>query len=156
MNQEHADQAIPQMTKLKRVGRLVVVESVCHQLSGQEPTAESPRFSVELGSAQLPFKKVVIVGDEWQRIDVGWIEGEASQVLVVNEEGRFLQGRPTPEQQERIDLRLVDVSLSVGIGEGIMVVPPSQHARFRPKELRKVAFRCPTGRARCTVIVFPA
>jgi hypothetical protein len=88
---------------------ITVVEQVYHQLSGSQPRAIESRFSRELESDEQPYERHLKVGEESVPLDCGWIK-EASQLVIINEEGKGLQANPTDEERKGLACKILEIS----------------------------------------------
>jgi hypothetical protein len=152
--------------------RIGVVESVYCQQPGDNPISAESRFSRWLNTDEQPYSRKIKVTEEWQPLDWGWLK-KASMLVVVNEEGRFLQVQPTP--QERCDAisKVVEIGIAVCLDGGTLNIPfaeilPRESSRFSPcKSIEaglvlccrhgeaSLVLRCRHGEARCSIMLFP-
>lgn len=114
-----------------------------------------------------PWRRTYEVGPEWQPLDLGWLADDPhppSLIVVVNEEGVFRGGIPTPEVRAAALARTVLLGVKwtpiippyddgkvtaftqVRVPESGWVDPLPGHAYFA---------RCETDKARITVIAVP-
>lgn len=62
-------------------GRLVVVEQVYHQQSGQDPVCADSQFGRLLHSDEQVYQRILKINDQWVRLDTGWIVSVGMLVL---------------------------------------------------------------------------
>jgi hypothetical protein len=130
--------------------RLGVVETVYHSQGGGSPVSLIHRHTRHLKGDGPPTVRRILVGPD--PVPVG--EGRCSLLKIINEEGTFTGGQPTPEERSRVEGLLVVVSFDRERPPRIFV-RPGEDCRFQPTDLADVLVRCPTGRARITVLILP-
>ena len=114
--------------------RIVVVETVYHQVDGKQPMQVSEPWSAVLASDEQPYIRYLDVGPEWVPLDHGWI-ASASLLLIANQGPALLE---------------------IGVHkETLIVVPAKQTARFKPAVLGELMVRCVGDTARVVVNLFP-
>lgn len=137
--------------------RLSVVEMAYHQHSGESPTGlldgEGVRYEVDLASDEQPYVRRMLATEKWQRLDVGWIKGGASVLLLRNDEGRF-DFNPDEEHLAKAMSRVIELSLRDDLRADVEV-PPHQTCRFRPVSLGMIFVRCARETARFTLCLAP-
>ena len=142
---------------------LTVVETVYHQPAGEEPTAVSVQYVRPLETQEQPYVRKIRVGEQWQPLDLGWIE-QPGMIWLTNDEGRGLQVNPTPEERAAIEAKvicLVTKVVNAGVLAGILAeddfsweVPPGESFRGRPTCAKRVWLRCRSGTAKATIRVY--
>lgn len=143
--------------------RLTVVEQVYHTAvrdgHPDQPTQHaSVPFTRELESDEQVWQRTLKVGEAWQPIDQGWLdEAGVGLLLLQNEEGRFTQTKPSPEEKEEAAKKVVEVGASFITGASGMVfaVPAGESARVPNPDMNHLMIRCQHGTARVTVTLFP-
>ena len=135
--------------------RLVVVESVYHQMpDGQPTTAQAPPHVCELETDEQPYARKYKATEEWRPLDCGWLD-RASMLHVVNEEGRFLV-QPTDAEREEVNRKVIELAVSVqGSLTPFAEIPPHETARFRPVDPKALRVRCRHGATKFTLTLFP-
>lgn len=136
--------------------RITVVETVYHQTVPDQPTALESRFSRFLASDEQVYVRRLTVGEDWQRLDTGWLK-VASLLLVSNDEGRGQQVQPTDQERADIAARVIEVAHGE-YRSAILpdwLIPPGESLRGCPASLGNIWLRCRQGVARCTVVLFP-
>ena len=114
--------------------RIVVVETVYHQVNGKQPVQVGEPWAADLESDEQPYVRYLDVGQEWVPLDRGWIA--SASILIIANQGPAL--------------------LEIGIHkETLIVVPAKQTARFKPAVLGELMVRCADGTTRVVVNLFP-
>ena len=139
--------------------RLTVTESIYHQSPEGEPVEIGYSGARFLETDEQVYSRRTTVGEEWTPIDCGWLrESGASLLLLRNEEGRFTQVIPSPEQRGETQGRVVEVGVGTPHGEVVPfaeVDPQESPLRLRPSDLGSLYLRCRQGRAKVTVTLVP-
>lgn len=133
--------------------RITVVEQVYHQVSGDQPHLVESKFSRELESDEQPYERHLKVGEEPELLDCGWVK-KASQLLIINEEGRFLQTQPTEAEREELQLKVLEVYFGK-LSIDSWIVPPGESMRACPSSLVGVYLRSRSGILRLTLHALP-
>lgn len=141
--------------------RLTIVETISHQQPNGQPTSVDSRFGRYLQSGEEPYTRKVMVTQNWEPLDCGWLD-EASIVSIVNNEGRFTQVQPTQEQRELVEARIVEIGCRPELSEDARpyatfgLVRPGESYRGEPAvSLKSLMIRCRSGQAKCTITIFP-
>ena len=142
------EQEQPKLTPARDT--LTVVETVYHQPAGEEPTAVSVQFVRPLETQEQPYVRKIKVGEQWQPLDLGWVE-QPGMILLVNDEGKFTQVNPTDEERAEAESKVI----AVGNDSGSWLVYPGSCFRGEAAPFSDVAVRCKSGVARATIHVYP-
>lgn len=134
--------------------RLTVVETVYHQTFGEQPVSVESRFERELQSDEQMYQRRKIATEEWQPLDLGWVE-EVGCVVAQNTEGQFLQLIPTPEQRAENAKKILEVAYLPAAGM-VFYVPPGESLRLYPSHPKQLVIRCQAGTVKYTVNIIPA
>jgi hypothetical protein len=131
---------------------ITVVQTVYHQPAGEEPTAVTLQYVRPLETSEQPYVRKIKVGESWQPLDLGWIE-QPGMILLVNDEGKFTQTIPTPEERAEAEAKVVEV----GLGSPPWLIPPQGSFLGMSSGIgrRLVNLRCQKGTARVTIHVYP-
>jgi hypothetical protein len=163
-----AELAIPTPPKPPKLrGRLVVVESVYHQRTGEQPIQVRPsRFERDLATAEQPFVREFRAEADWKPLETGWLD-RAGTLVFHNLEGSGLTAIPTQEEREEILSRVVELGVAEREDTGrrtqwsspVEVVPfasvrPGESCRLEPVNLFRLRVRCRPG-ARCVLTLLP-
>lgn len=127
-----------------------VVEAVYHQKLRQQPTSLESTFSRDLVSDGDPYQVTMVVTEEWQDVDVGWVE-RCGMMVLKNLEGLGLQVIPTEAEVAAIESRVVDIAF--GDDRAAAHVPPRATSHLWPDVTVRV--RCRSGTARLLVFASP-
>jgi hypothetical protein len=148
-------------------GRLVVVESVYHQRTGEQPIQVRPsRFERDLATAEQPYIREFRAEADWKPLETGWLD-RAGHLALHNLEGSGLTSIPTPEERQGILARIVELGVLAEKDSGrrtqwsppAEVVPfaavrPGESCRLEPVNLSRLRVRCRPG-ARCVLTLLP-
>lgn len=130
---------------------VTVVESVYHQVPGEQPTQPvESRYSSELATDEQPFIRKFKVGSEWKALETGWLND--CSMLVLKNEAPHWTVQPTDE--ERLEAALKVVEMGCG-GKALAELPPGESLRFRPADICSLRVRCIAGAANCVLCLFP-
>jgi len=133
--------------------RVIVLASACFQEQGRQPSApRDDRVSWPCATDDQPYPRKVLVGAEWQRLELGWLEeagaANASLIWMTNEEGRRWEVNPTPAERARVEGRVVEVgSKGVKYGDVMpwgLLVPLRAPLVLVPADPSNVWLRCPS------------
>lgn len=133
--------------------RLTVVKFIAYQPLVKTPENLSPEsYTHNLYSDEQIWRREFKVGPEWMPLPLGWLEGQPISLIILhNNEGRFTQLIPTPEERADAMARIVEV----GVGETpFTVVRPLQSRDFEP--VGPINVRCRTSSAKLTITAVPA
>lgn len=140
------------MTTIK--DRLAVVETAYHQQFGKQPHSIETRFSRQLSTQNQLYERQLVATEEWYPLDCGWLESTGMMVLV-NNEGKFLQVQPTDEEREAAERKVLEVSYQ-DAPHNVWLILPRESMRAQPGDVRKLRIRCQSGVARFTLCLFPS
>ena len=136
--------------------RCVVVDTTYHQNGRNQPTAVESTFSLDLATDEHPYQVPMTVAEEWQAVDLGWLD-RCSMLVLKNLEGVFTQIIPTEEERRDALAKVVDVSFDpprFGVDKTIHAyVPATASTRMWPSG--PVHLRCQSGEARIVVFAMP-
>lgn len=132
--------------------RVTVVETVYHQTGEGHTTPIESKYQRFLGSVGPGYLRLQTVGEDWQPLDVGWVQ-DASFLHIRNEKPRYSRVPTAVEQgiaeSKVLELRMEDSEIpfsEVRVGESI---------RINPMYVRMIQVRCRSGEAKFTVNVLP-
>jgi len=156
--------------------RFGVVETVYFQQPETIPVAVDSRFTRWLDSEEQPYLRQAKIGQDWQEVDVGWLENlPVSQLVLRNDEGKF-QVQPTSEQRALVMGRILELAILPRPDASDLtkcrtmrsppkreipplsfaVLRPGQSLRFEPVDANRLVIRCKSGTARLTLFAIPA
>lgn len=142
------------MTKLKH--RLTVVQTVYHQLPGQQPKSYESRFDRELETHEQPYERHTSVEEEWQPLDVGWLKDVGVGMLVIsNDEGNFNVVNPSKEEKEAVAKKILEISYEEIHYGNTWLIYPRESMRACPTLLMPLFIRCQSGNCKYTLQAFP-
>ena len=140
----------PKEAKYK--SRIVVIENIYHQVTGEQPMCVESRYTKHLDTEEQVYQRRLVVDQKPRLLDLGWVEIPA-MIHVQNEEGRNLQVVPTEEELEEIKLK--DIILSyTDYWEGF-IIPPGESQKFIPTGTSSLIIRSNHDKAKCTITVYP-
>lgn len=128
-----------------------------HLVPGQPPLSVPMRVNRALRTDEQAWSRRFHVGDQWQRLETGWVE-RCSLLRIANEEGKGAPRALADEHRELLDAAAVEVGVSVGPGSdpvAVDVIPPGAEVLRMPPSLGCVWLRCRRGRAAVSVIALP-
>jgi hypothetical protein len=114
----------PKVLLHKPSSRITVVETVYHQQSGGQPTAVVNRHGRPLDTDEAPYTRQVNLTEEWQALDLGWLEGNVGMLVLSNEEGKGYTVNPPRSELEDVRRRIVEVTYEWPSGPRDMHSPP--------------------------------
>jgi hypothetical protein len=91
-----------------KTARIVVIEQVYHQEHGQQPTLIDHSFVRMLDSDEQPYVRKITVGEQWERLDTGWV-AKVGMIVFTNDEGKNFHVNPTDAQKADVADRVVEV-----------------------------------------------
>lgn len=150
------------MTDFVVKDRITVVERVYHQRFGEQPVQMESRFGRELSDGEQPYIRTGVnckATEKWGLIDSGWIR-TAGMIIIVNEEGKFRQIKPTEEEREESNKKILEVAY---LCSGVLAsnnhrwfVLPGESMRACPSDIKSLGIRCQSGEAKFTICVYPS
>lgn len=102
-------EAIPGL-KAAPNSRLSFKGNLFYYSKDNQPIAMTFGFSRSQETEEQAFSRTIKVGEEWVKLEVGWIK-TCSGLLLVNEEGRRLQRVPDHQEREDMKERIVEICL---------------------------------------------
>lgn len=134
--------------------RLTVVETVYHQRWGENPISIESRFGRELTTHEQPYSRECVATEEWQPLDLGWLNTNVGQLVILNREGSLLQFQtyPTAEVREEMATRIIELTTG---DDDPWFIPPGESHRGWPSKPENLRIRCQNGTARYTLHLIP-
>ena len=129
------------------LNRIVIAGNIYHQNAGENPTSielACTRSLSDEGNEQ-PWNRTPGkgVGEDWEQLNLGWIEGNPSLLLLRNLDD-------TAYGSEDWEGKHIEIRYS---GETPFVVPPGMPTVLYPQ--KPLEIRCRVGEARYTIIALP-
>jgi hypothetical protein len=148
----------PTLKASKYKARLTVTETVFHQPLDGDPTAgpHTP-YTILLDTDEQPYLRHGRVGQEWTKMDVGWIKG-CSMLCLSNEGIKMPPGQPTEGQRTDAASRLLEIGVTNDMIDMVVPfaqLPPGQSLRFPPYDLGTLMIRCGNIETRYILTLFP-
>ncbi len=135
--------------------RVTVVEQVAFQPFGEQPVSVSRAYARELDSDQQFYKRTLKVGEEWQRLDCGWLdECDIGLIVICNEAGTNLQRVPTKEERAAIEAQVLEVSYNPALADS-WTVPPGAAMRGYPSRSQNLFLRSRSGEIVVSIFLTP-
>ncbi len=138
-----------------------ILSTVYHRNPGENPITLETNMRHELVSDEQPYQRRCRVGEEWEPLDFGWLapkDGplDVGSIHIVNEEGKFLQKQPTPEQRAKTEAKILEIRVTPdNCCWGYFLIAPGQPFYNYPTQPKDLQIRCQKGIARFTITVFP-
>jgi len=144
----------------ERPDMITVIEKVHFRPYSGDVISEDNRFNRILSGTEQPYIRNNHVKSKatevWQKIDFGWLD-TISMFVVANDEGLFFEGKPSEEEKEDSNKRIIEVGLSSETipPEYPLIIPPTEALRFCFDCDATVWIRCRYKDARWTLSAFP-
>jgi len=132
--------------------RITVIDRVYHQRLGEEAQEFPCTFSRELETTEQPYTRQLVATEEWKPLDHGWIE-RVGMLIVVNQEGRFLQTNPSKEQKDEAAKKILELQYEGSAWSWL--IPPGESFRGMPGDITNLLIRSRSGTIKFTVHVLP-
>lgn len=151
----------PEPRRPAHVAWVHVNETVIYQPPGGQASEPVPHrdgsFTRVLHTEEQPWRRDLAVGPDWAPLDLGWLAGKpVSQLIVINQEGQFRGGNPTPEARAAVLAKVVHVGHDRdGKAAKFTKVSPYQSIRIEPEPDEDYLICCPNGPAKVTVVAIP-
>lgn len=150
----------PELARGAAPGRIVVVESIYHQLPGEQPVGTERRFARTLATDDQPAERRVTVTGTWALIPFGWLApGAVSFLTVYNREGQDLAVVPSAAAAAETRKRVIHIAFAGDDTAAALIpaleIPPGEAARIPLHPAARPYARCPAGAARADVAVYP-
>lgn len=135
--------------------RLTVLNKVYHSTRGQSPRLFDHGYSVPLlGEEHQPYERQGYAIESWEHLDLGWMNNEnAGLLVIINNEGKFLDRYPTDEERENSAKRVLELGYSNSSPRWL--IPPQCQMQAWPSEIEDLCIRSSFEQARFTLLVFP-
>lgn len=142
------DRPIPQPNE-----QLVVVEKIVHISKATNTTSFETNFERIITSDEEVWRRERwSVGPDWKLLDLGWFEIENVGMVSVRHRPNQFQVRPTAEQLEEINSKVVEISFD---GQRVdLLLPPPESVRLNIAH-NQVFLRCPSGFVELSLTILP-
>ena len=135
--------------------RLTITGAISYQSAGGEAIQYPLNEGVNLQTVEDPYDRHQRFGEDWQPIEVGWIEG-ASIVYLFNTEGGGFQRIPTEEEKAAVTARIIEVAVGNDpYPTPFLLLPPGRRQSFLPADIKRLVARCQKGIAKCRIVILP-
>lgn len=163
-------------------GKIGVVESVYYRYSGAPACDSTSRFVRLITSDEQVYDRKLTIGEQWVKLDTGWLADKVGLLKIENLEGQGLWTRsnPTNEQLEELRQKIIEVGiipptetedkkpmkvLTFLEEEEILkpmdqpipmfYIPPTESMRGTPVQASRLWLRCCKGKAKIRVFALP-
>lgn len=128
--------------------RLVVKETVYHQVQGKQPKSSETKFARMLRTKEQPYYRSTEVDQFWVKLDLGWVKSPW-MVIVRNAVGKDRQVNPTPEERSADAAKILELAYVVGGAAPVAMtlVRPGCGERITPAPQVEIWIRCQGGEA---------
>ncbi len=150
---EELSAAIPSPPKEIR-NRVTIVETVSHQVSGQEAESLTCQSAYEVASDEQSYKRHLRIGETWTPLDLGYLADEAGLIVLQNTEGKGLRVIPTEEQKAATAAKVLELCGAPN-DVACWLIHPGRSFRGFPENPKKLFLRSQSGELRCTIFVTP-
>lgn len=169
----HPERIMSDFSGIARGGRVTVIDTIYHQLPGEQPVSIDSRFGYAVTSDERPYVRKFRLGEEWIPVDVGWVE-KISMLVISNEGVGFRTKQPSSEDLHDEASKVVEVAVLVQLPEQknrtmhdppkpppllpipICEIPIGESMRMRPVDVGIFIIRCRQGTTRFVLNVIPA
>lgn len=142
--------------------RISIVETIVHQAPKSNPVVIETRLSQMIKSDEEPyFRPRLKVGNEWIKIDTGWLDGstEDKQVgrIVIKNHGpdRETQGNLTKKEKEQIEGMYLELSIGCNMPISNLIIPVNDSIRICQVNIEFYLIRCPNGNTKISILALP-
>jgi hypothetical protein len=149
------------MSNNRERNRLTVVETCTFQEVGNpKPVVADARWSRQCASTEEPYQRRIVVGEEWQRLDLAWLDcqhGIDCGMLVLKNEMKRFANIPSDEEKSEALSAIIEVGFRSQIADIFIPAslgPDGESARFHPVHSH-IFLRCQRGSAKVQVSAFP-
>jgi hypothetical protein len=139
-----------------QLSRITVTEMLYHWSPTDEPEFVQRGWNRMIQSDEQSYRRRVLVKEEWQAIDCGWLRGQDLCLLFISNEPDDQAGNPTPEEKQVSDAKVVELAF----GNEAHVSPswliyPGESFRGCPSTTENLLLRCQRGIARVNLFLVP-
>lgn len=147
-----SNEVIP-VEKREVADRVTVVETVYFNNHNDQPISYQSGFACELETKEeQPYIRHSKAGEEWQPLDMGWLNDKAGIVVVQNEEGKNPPVKLSDAEKESLAAKVLEVSSSK-IDSFVLLLPPGESLRIRT--LSQLSIRSRSGKTKFVVCAMP-
>jgi hypothetical protein len=130
--------------------RLLVVETTYHQKEGKQTKSIENKTQRELLKKDDLFQRTLTVGEEFEKINLGWIEHPGT-LLIKNEQKIYIDVIPTLEEKEARMLKKLLVKFSDS--EHGFLIHPEDQLRIEPTNHQNLLIKSMSGTTEYTLTV---
>ena len=137
--------------------RITLILRAYHHSTDEQPFSiePEPNYTTECKTKEDPWTRRMKVGEEWEEVDLGWLQDTAGLVVLINTEGTHRsQVNPSQEQRDETAKKLVEVRTCEG-DINPLLLPPGEFLPIKVDNPRLLKIKSEHGRARVTVYAFP-
>lgn len=146
----------PQKPREELKPRITVVTKSYYQPPDNPAVSVVARFSRDVATDKQIYVRNLTATEEWLQVDIGWLE-TTSMLIIVNREGQQLQTKPTQQEQEAINQKVLQVTYLHPSEKpvGYLLIAPGESLRITPSNLEHLCIRCKQGSVKYTLNAFP-
>lgn len=133
------DRPLQEFKRVPPSHRMTVVETICHQLAGQNPVSYGRPFTRKLKSEEAPYSRPMKIGEEWKLLDCGWVPDVGMMLLTNEEKGVGM---------------IIEVSQTIDFSNPFLVFP-QESLRGTPNDARRIWIRSRRGICKYTLTLIP-
>lgn len=142
--------------KRKEAATITVVESTYFRKTTRtEPITNITRFSRQLKTKEQDYFRTLTIGEEWLRIDCGWLQNNVGMLLVTNEQGAAGDTTPTPQERSDEAAKIVELSYTRESQQSWLIYP-QESMRGVPSAATDLYVRCQKGEAEVSFHLLPS
>ncbi len=131
--------------------RVTVRSTVLFQSVEEDPTEYPLHFSQFLESKDEAYSRVLTIGKEPTALDLGWVQGGVSLVVIENRTALPTTVKPSPDELASLATKVLHLSYG---GPGFLI-RPGRGQYVEPETVEGLVLRCLQGEARVRVTVIP-
>jgi hypothetical protein len=135
--------------------RLTVVETIYHWLRDGQPIFVQQGWNRLLDSDEDGYKRRVVVKQEWQQLDLGWLKSKPLSAVYLANEREQQAVNPSPEEQAAIEAKVVEVGFAESGIHAAFQIRPGESMRACPIDADRLYLRSRAGIARINILAIP-
>lgn len=147
----------PAISEPRTPARITVVENIYYHVRGESPMLVNSRYVRTMQTTEQAYgPRRVQVGEEWTRLDLGWVK-RCGMLHLENVEGRSFAVIPTPSQLQDLMMNgLVEIACSEDTPTTPhFYLPPRESMRVVPISATAMWARCRKGTVRLLLTAIP-
>lgn len=137
---------------VKDKGRLTAQLVLSYENFQDNPEQFTCRFSDVLNSIEQPYRRRIVIGEQWTKLDYNWIES-AGTIIVENRGNGRSPTIPTPEERDEEKLKELEIAISKTSNVMPFTIPLGRFQTFWMREDSPIFLRCLHQEAQVNLIV---